>query len=135
VRFSHLVKDGGGIALYGLGPRYVCRLSRPALVRHARILGDLVRRASPEDVVCTDRITGKQSLIGMFSVVPAVRFPVTLPQLCVHVSLTEGYGRTEVIIRIVDANDARPPIVGAESAALEREFLKTFSRLARRIQG
>ena len=31
--------------------------------------------------------------------------------------------------------NARPPIVGAESAALEREFLKTFSRLARRIQG
>jgi ribonuclease P protein component len=31
--------------------------------------------------------------------------------------------------------NARPPIVGAESAALEREFLKTFARLARRMEG
>jgi ribonuclease P protein component len=31
--------------------------------------------------------------------------------------------------------NARPPIVDAESAALEGEFLKTFSRLARRVNG
>ena len=31
--------------------------------------------------------------------------------------------------------NARAPIVGAESSALEREFLKTFSRLARRVEG
>jgi len=31
--------------------------------------------------------------------------------------------------------NARPPIVGAESAALEVEFLKTFARLARRVAG
>jgi hypothetical protein len=47
----------------------------------------------------------------MFSVVHAVRFPVTHPQLCVYVALTEGYGKTDFLIRIVDANDARRPIV------------------------
>ena len=31
--------------------------------------------------------------------------------------------------------NARPPAVGAESAALEKEFLKTFARLARRVKG
>ena len=31
--------------------------------------------------------------------------------------------------------NARPPIVGVESTALEKEFLKTFSRLARRVGG
>jgi hypothetical protein len=63
------------------------------------------------DQIITDRLTGKQSLIGMFSVVHAVRFPVTHPQLCVYVALTEGYGKTDFLIRIVDANDARRPIV------------------------
>ena len=63
------------------------------------------------DQIITDRLTGKQSLIGMFSVVHAVGFPVTHPQVCVYVALTEGYGKTEFLIRIVDANDDRPPIV------------------------
>jgi hypothetical protein len=63
------------------------------------------------DQIITDRLTGKQSLIGMFSTVHAPRFPATHAQLCVFVALTEGYGKTDLTIRIVDANDARPPIV------------------------
>jgi hypothetical protein len=63
------------------------------------------------DQIITDRLTGKQSLIGMFSKVHAVGFPVAHPQLCVFVALTDGHGKTELTIRIVDANDARPPIV------------------------
>jgi len=63
------------------------------------------------DQIITDRLTGKQSLIGMFSRVHARGFPASHPQLCVFVALTEGYGQTEMRIRIVDANDARPPIV------------------------
>lgn len=63
------------------------------------------------DQIITDQVTGKQSLIGMFSKVHARGFPATHPQLCVYVALTEGYGETDFVIRIVDANDARPPIV------------------------
>ncbi len=63
------------------------------------------------DQIITDRLTGKQSLIGMFSKVHARGFPASHPQLCVFVALTEGYGRTELTIRIVDSNDVRPPIV------------------------
>lgn len=63
------------------------------------------------DQIITDRMTGKQSLIGMFSRIHARAFPASHPQLCVYVSLTEGYGETEFVIRIVDANDERPPIV------------------------
>jgi hypothetical protein len=63
------------------------------------------------DQIITDRLTGKQSLIGMFTTIHAPRFPATHPQLCVFVALTEGYGETELTIRLVDANDARPPIV------------------------
>ena len=63
------------------------------------------------DQIITDRMTGKQSLIGMFSKVHAPGFPVTHPQLSVFVTLTEGYGEVQLLIRIADANDARPPIV------------------------
>lgn len=63
------------------------------------------------DQIITDRLTGKQSLIGMFSNVHAWRFPASHPQLCVFAALTEGYGQTELVIRIVDADEARSPIV------------------------
>lgn len=63
------------------------------------------------DQIITDRITGKQSLIGMFSRIHARGFPAQHPQLCVYVAVTEGYGDVELTIRIVDADDARPPIV------------------------
>jgi len=63
------------------------------------------------DQIITDRLTGKQSIIGMFSKIHARGFPAAHPQLCVFVALTEGRGESELRIRIVDANDARPPIV------------------------
>ena len=63
------------------------------------------------DQVITDRMTGKQSLIGMFSRVHARQFPAAHPQLCVFVMLTGGHGKTELQIRIVHANEDRPPIV------------------------
>ena len=63
------------------------------------------------DQIITDRMTGKQSLIGMFSKIHARGFPAAHPQLCVFVALTEGYGETEFMLRLVDSNDARPPIV------------------------
>lgn len=63
------------------------------------------------DQIITDRLTGKQSLIGMFAKVHALRFPASHPQLSVYVALTEGYGQIDLVIRIVDTNDERPPIV------------------------
>ena len=63
------------------------------------------------DQIITDRLTGKQSLIGMFSRVHVRGFPATHPQLSVYVALTDGHGETEFTIRIVDSNDERPPIV------------------------
>ncbi len=63
------------------------------------------------DQVITDRLTGKQSLIGMFSTVHARRFPASHPQLSVYVMLSGGHGEASLVIRIVDANDQRPAIV------------------------
>ena len=63
------------------------------------------------DQIITDRMTGKQSLIGMFSRIHTRGFPASHPQLSVFVALTDGHGETELTIRIVDGNEARPPIV------------------------
>lgn len=63
------------------------------------------------DQIITDRLTGKQSLIGMFSKIHTRGFPVVHPQLSVFVALTEGYGETEFVLRLVDGNEERPPIV------------------------
>jgi hypothetical protein len=63
------------------------------------------------DQIITDRITGKQSLIGMYRRIHATNFPTVYPQMCVFVSLNEGYGQVELMIRIVDANEERKPLV------------------------
>lgn len=75
-------------------------------------------RPSPEvlallicDQIITDRVTAKQSLIGMFSVIHTLRFPTHHPQLAVFASLTGGHGVVNLTIRIVDANERRPPLV------------------------
>ena len=63
------------------------------------------------DQIITDRLSGKQSLIGMFSTIHSMRFPVVHPQLSIYVALTDGRGKTPLTIRIVDADDSRPPLV------------------------
>jgi len=63
------------------------------------------------DQIITDRVTGKQSLIGMFSRVHARGFPATHAQLCVFVTLTGGHGDTDLLIRLVDSAESRAPIV------------------------
>jgi hypothetical protein len=63
------------------------------------------------DQIITDRITGKQSLIGMFSKIHAPGFPATHPQLSVFAAMTDGRGKTDLLIRIVDGDESRPPLV------------------------
>ncbi len=63
------------------------------------------------DQILIDRLTGKTSLIGMFSTIGAPRYPIRHPQLCVFASLTDGRGKTPLELTIVDSEDARPPIV------------------------
>ncbi len=63
------------------------------------------------DQILIDRLTGKTSLIGMFSTIGAPQYPVRHPQLCVFASLTDGRGPTPLELTIVDSEDARPPIV------------------------
>ena len=68
------------------------------------------------DQIIHDRLTGKHSLIGLFSTIHSYRFPVMHSQLSVYAALTDGHGKTPLRIRIVDANDARPPLVEGQGA-------------------
>ncbi len=86
------------------------------------------------DQIITDRLTGKQSLIGMFSTVHARRFPASHPQLCVHVMLTSGRGKNNFTIRMVDANDERPPIVEGRGA-VEFKDPRAIANLALQFHG
>ncbi|RJP37229.1 MAG: hypothetical protein C4547_05770 [Phycisphaerales bacterium] len=63
------------------------------------------------DQIISDRLTGKQSLIGLFSTIQSLRFPAVHSQLCVYCSLTDGHGSCPLQIRLVDSNEARDPLV------------------------
>ncbi len=86
------------------------------------------------DQIITDRLTGKQSLIGMFSTIHAWRFPIIHPHLCVYVALTDGRGKTPLTIRIVDANESRPPVVQG-SGTVEFKNPRAVANLALQFQG
>ncbi len=86
------------------------------------------------DQIITDRLTGKVSLIGMFSAIHSPRFPVMHPQVCVHVSLTDGRGKTPLTIRIVDANEARKPLVEGKGT-VEFKDPRMIANLALQFHG
>ena len=63
------------------------------------------------DQVIIDARTGKQSIIGSFSVINAQRFPLRYPSMMVYVALTEGRGHTPLQLRLVDLNEEEKPVV------------------------
>ena len=86
------------------------------------------------DQIITDRVSGKQSLIGMFSTIHTRQFPVIHQQLCVHVSLTDGHGKTPLLIRIVDSDEARKPLVQGQGI-VEFKNPRAIANLALQFHG
>ena len=86
------------------------------------------------DQIITDRITGKQSLIGMFATIHSWRYPVVHPQLCVYVALTDGRGKTQVTIRLVDAEESRKPLVQGKGI-VEFKDPRAIANLALQFHG
>jgi hypothetical protein len=86
------------------------------------------------DQIITDRLTGKQSLIGMFSTIHSSRFPVVHPQLSVYVALTDGRGKTPLTIRIVDADESRAPLVQG-TGVVEFQNPRVIANLALQFHG
>ncbi len=86
------------------------------------------------DQIITDRMTGKQSLIGIFSTIHSWRFPIIHPQLCVYVALTDGRGKTPLTIRIVDSDENRRPVVQG-TGMVEFHNPRAIANLALQFQG
>jgi hypothetical protein len=86
------------------------------------------------DQIITDRVTGKVSLIGMFSTIHTPRFPVQHPQICVYAAMTDGRGKTPITIRVVDANEARKPLVEGKGT-VEFKDPRMIANLALQFRG
>lgn len=53
------------------------------------------------DQVITDKATNKSSLIGLFNVVSAKKFPFILPATNIFISLTQGHGQYQCSLSCV----------------------------------
>jgi len=54
------------------------------------------------DTVLYDWTTGKSTIQGTYETLESAKFPFTHPSIVVYVVLTEGYGDTEVQLRLVE---------------------------------
>ena len=67
------------------------------------------------DAVYRDLATGKNYIQGTFHELATRSFPLTVATMVVYVVLTEGYGDTSVRVRLIDAEESRPPIFESET--------------------
>src|SRR5262249_215710 len=67
------------------------------------------------DTVVQDLPTGKNTIQGTYRALDAADFPYVHPSMVVYVALTEGYGPTEVRLRLSDAHEPRPPLFEQEA--------------------
>ena len=61
-----------------------------------------------------DARTGQHSIIGIITHVQSTRYPVIVPRLCLYAELTNARGTISLTWRVVDADEARPPVATAE---------------------
>ncbi len=76
------------------------------LVIHPHVLAMIIC-----DQVIVDARTGKQSIIGAFSVINTARFPLRYPCLMVYVAMTEGRGKVPLQLRLIDSDEGDRPVV------------------------
>lgn len=60
------------------------------------------------DTIIRDEITKKASLIGLFNMIRASRFPCIHPQLHIHIALTNGHGNYQAEVRFINAQQNKP---------------------------
>lgn len=60
-----------------------------------------------------DSRNNQHTIVGVFSHVKAERFPTLLGRLCIYAELTNGRGAQSIKIRIIDSDEARPPVIDA----------------------
>lgn len=62
------------------------------------------------DAIWHDPYTGKRTMLGLFSGIGARTFPAAQPIISVYVAMTEIYGKIPIRLRLIDADEERPPL-------------------------
>ena len=57
------------------------------------------------DQVIREMVTGKPTLVGVFEHVAAVDFPAVHPRITFFSQLTNGHGKTPILIKLVDVEN------------------------------
>src|SRR5438876_6706405 len=69
------------------------------------------------DAIWCDPGSGKRTILGCFSAIFAKQFPAVHPIMAVYVALTDGRGKVQIRLQIVDVNEERDPIFKGEAEA------------------
>lgn len=86
------------------------------------------------DRVIFDRITGMPSLVNILQTLNAQRFPVRSDQLVFFCELTNGHGKTQTKVRLVDVSKDEQAVF-EKSGTVEFKDVKHVLSLAVALQG
>ncbi len=86
------------------------------------------------DRVIFDRLTGMPSLINILQTLNAPQFPVRTGQLVFFCELTNGHGKTETKVRIVDVGN-NEQVVFEKSGTVEFKDVQQVLTLTMALQG
>ena len=86
------------------------------------------------DRVIFDKLTGMPSVINIIQTINAPRFPVRHEQLIFFVELTNGHGKTNTKVRLVDSSQ-QDKILFEQTGAIEFKDVKQIVTLAINLRG
>jgi hypothetical protein len=89
----------------------------------------------PCERVIQNAQSGDYSLIDILARVRSPEFPVTAPSFAIFFEFTGGRGNVSLLVRIVDADEARPPICEVRAAGSVMEGPLSTASMAITLPG
>lgn len=89
----------------------------------------------PCERVIQNAQTGDYSLIDILAHVRAPEFPISAPSFAIFVEFTGARGEVALVLRVVDADEARPPVCEVRAAGPILENPLTTAALAISLPG
>jgi hypothetical protein len=65
---------------------------------------------TPASVVHQDAISGHYSILSVLTNISPNQYPFRMPVMFIYMELTSGRGETPLQVRIIDVDEARPPV-------------------------
>jgi hypothetical protein len=69
----------------------------------------------PADRILVDVATGKSTIEGTFRSLKSATFPFTCRTFAVYIVVTDGYGQTNMQLRLIDLDEEGDPILDVEA--------------------